>query len=72
MLRNPSLLALCFSLLLALPGAALAQEDGTHRLVTEDVVGSFEKPSYSPYVGRNFPTRPLWGDTHLHCNRWRT
>jgi len=24
------------------------------------------KPAYSPYVGRNFPTRPLFGDTHLH------
>ena len=24
------------------------------------------KPPYSPYVGRNFPTRPLFGDTHLH------
>ena len=24
------------------------------------------KPSYSPYAGRNFPTQPLWGDTHLH------
>ena len=23
------------------------------------------KPAYSPYVGRNFPTRPLFGDTHL-------
>jgi hypothetical protein len=21
---------------------------------------------YSPYAGRTFPTRPLWGDTHLH------
>jgi len=21
---------------------------------------------YSPYAQRNFPTRPLWGDTHLH------
>ncbi len=26
------------------------------------------KPSYSPYVGRNFPTRPLFGDTHLHTS----
>jgi hypothetical protein len=26
----------------------------------------FKKPSYSPYAGRNFPTRVLWGDTHLH------
>jgi hypothetical protein len=24
------------------------------------------KPSYSPYAGRNFPTLPLFGDTHLH------
>jgi len=24
------------------------------------------KPLYSPYAGRNFPTRPLFGDTHLH------
>src|SRR5512144_2292546 len=24
------------------------------------------KPPYSPYVGRNFPTRPLFGDSHLH------
>ena len=22
--------------------------------------------SYSPYAGRAFPSRPLWGDTHLH------
>lgn len=21
---------------------------------------------YSPYAQRNFPNRPLWGDTHLH------
>ena len=25
-----------------------------------------KKPGYSPYAGRNFPTRPLFGDTHLH------
>ena len=24
------------------------------------------KPAYSPYVRRNFPTRPFFGDTHLH------
>jgi len=24
------------------------------------------KPPYSPYAGRSFPTRPLFGDTHLH------
>jgi hypothetical protein len=26
----------------------------------------FEKPSYSPYAGRNFPDDVYWGDTHLH------
>ncbi len=26
------------------------------------------KPQYSPYAGRNFPTRPLFGDTHLHTS----
>jgi hypothetical protein len=23
---------------------------------------------YSPYAGRTFPERPLWGDTHLHAS----
>jgi len=27
-----------------------------------------EKPPYSPYAGRNFPTRPFFGDTHLHTS----
>ena len=26
------------------------------------------KPNYSPYVGRDFPTRPFFGDTHLHTS----
>jgi hypothetical protein len=26
----------------------------------------FKKPGYSPYAGRNFPTRVFFGDTHLH------
>jgi hypothetical protein len=25
-----------------------------------------KKPGYSPYAGRNFPTRPFFGDTHVH------
>ncbi len=28
----------------------------------------FPKRPYSPYAGRNFPTRPLFGDTHLHTS----
>src|SRR4026208_2225699 len=26
------------------------------------------KPPYSPYVARNYPTRPFFGDTHLHTS----
>jgi Protein of unknown function (DUF3604) len=26
------------------------------------------KPLYSPYAGRSFPTRPFFGDTHLHTS----
>jgi len=26
------------------------------------------KPLYSPYAGRDFPTRPFFGDTHLHTS----
>jgi hypothetical protein len=29
---------------------------------------AFPKPPYSPYADRNFPTRPLFGDTHLHTS----
>ena len=25
-----------------------------------------KKQTYSPYAGRNFPTRVFWGDTHVH------
>ncbi|WP_170755286.1 DUF3604 domain-containing protein [Ruegeria lacuscaerulensis] len=24
--------------------------------------------AFSPYAGRNFPQRPLWGDSHLHTS----
>jgi hypothetical protein len=34
---------------------------------TEDVAGAFpSQEHFSPYVGRNFPTRVYWGETHLH------
>ena len=26
------------------------------------------KPPYSPYAGRNFPSRPYFGDTHTHTS----
>ena len=43
---------------------ASAQDAGNPSKETLEKV--LPKPSYSPYAGRNFPTRPLFGDTHLH------
>jgi hypothetical protein len=39
------------------------QDAGTPDL---EAVTSARKPPYSPYAGREFPTRPFFGDTHLH------
>ena len=41
-------------------------DSGTIRAITAEKF--FKKPGYSPYAGRNFPTRPLWGDQHLHTS----
>ena len=50
----------------AAPGWAVEQIDaGTADKATLEKVHP-NKPDYSPYAGRNFPTRPLFGDTHLH------
>jgi hypothetical protein len=32
----------------------------------QDIVVGIGQSDYSPYVGRDFPTQLLWGDTHLH------
>ncbi|WP_082688718.1 DUF3604 domain-containing protein [Ruegeria marisrubri] len=32
----------------------------------EDVAEKFTSDHFSPYAGRTFPTKLLWGDTHLH------
>ena len=37
-------------------------------LTEEDLKNTTWEKSYSPYAGRNFPTKVLWGDTHLHTN----
>jgi uncharacterized protein DUF3604 len=32
----------------------------------DEVAPLYKAPGYSPYAGRSYPTRVLWGDTHLH------
>ena len=56
-----AMLAVC---VLALPATnALAQD---HTPNKEHVAELFGKQQYSPYAGREYPTRVFWGDTHLH------
>jgi hypothetical protein len=51
-----------------LAGSAYAEDIGiSGTLSPDDAERVFAaKPNYSPYAGRNFPTRPLFGDTHVH------
>ncbi|WP_424779983.1 DUF3604 domain-containing protein, partial [Onishia taeanensis] len=52
--------------LLVSSGVTAGTDDAGHldKASAEKVFPS--KPDYSPYAGRNFPTRPYFGDTHLH------
>ena len=66
----PATAALALSAALMRPAAGYAQQSGVGISGTADkarLENVFsKKPGYSPYAGRNFPTRPLFGDTHLH------
>ena len=64
---KPMLVRCLGVLLMATPIAALAQDAGEHN--PADMAKAFSaKPPYSPYAGRNYPSRPLFGDTHLHTS----
>ena len=52
------------SLICALISVSAAAQD--HTLDKEAIAKAHGKKQYSPYVGREYPTRVLWGDTHLH------
>ncbi len=50
---------------------AQAQQSVTTDAGTIDAqkMKKFAQPKpYSPYAGRNFPNRPLWGEMHLHTS----
>jgi hypothetical protein len=65
-LRHAALAGL-LAVTLALPawGQAL---DTMERMDQATAEQAFKKPGYSPYAGRSFPTRPFFGDTHLHTS----
>ena len=57
------LTALVIAAFTMVTGAAFSQEYASDKKsVTETLV----KNEYSPYAGREFPTRVLFGETHLH------
>ncbi len=63
-----SLLAVLLALLAVSP-AAVAQDTGHKQEVDKATVEKvFKEPGYSPYAGRNFPTRVYWGNQHLHTS----
>lgn len=55
------------ALVIGLTVPATAQDSGT---LTEGEAAKLypDKPVYSRYAGRDFPTRPFFGDTHLHTS----
>ena len=58
--------ALTLFLVLGYSQSAFTEGGG---LVTDDpdsLSATAKTQPYSPYAKRNFPDRPLWGDTHLH------
>jgi len=57
------LMALTICVSAPTPSIVLAQD---HLPDKAGVAATLGKKEYSPYAGREFPTRVLWGDTHLH------
>jgi hypothetical protein len=55
--------ALLFAVL-TLPAAA--QDIGAP--TAENLSAAYTGKAYSPYAERNYPERPLWGDSHLHTS----
>jgi hypothetical protein len=53
---------------IAVPALVRAQGD-TGTLDRQKAAAAHNRPPpYSPYAGRDFPTRPFFGDTHLHTS----
>ena len=64
-------LASLLTLVMAQPAMAMDKEKGhapgLPPMDKDKIEKVFDaKPVYSPYANRNFPNRPLFGDTHLH------
>src|SRR5436190_14716242 len=54
--------------LVALPVFAADPTTDIGTLDKETAERTYQKAPYSPYAGRDFPTRPFFGDTHTHTS----
>ena len=62
-----NLLVISLAGVLLFAQSAFAQDAG--KMTEEDASRVHPtNPAYSPYANRNFPSRPLYGDTHLHTS----
>src|SRR5579862_7259091 len=72
MRRNRKVVAAAIAVALSFPFPCIAADTATTDVGTDDKesLGKVfpDKRPYSPYAGRNFPTRPFFGDTHLHTS----
>jgi hypothetical protein len=71
-MKTKTILAAALVCALALATNGAQAEDTTTDVGTLDKETAAKvfpaKPPYSPYAGRNFPTRPFFGDTHTHTS----
>jgi Protein of unknown function (DUF3604) len=58
--------ALASLMAVSLVSSAWGQDVGAPN--PEELEQALPKPAYSPYANRKFPTRPFFGDTHLHTS----
>jgi hypothetical protein len=56
------------AVLMALGAASTAGAQDAGAPSREQIEKALPKPPYSPYANRDFPTRPFFGDTHLHTS----
>ncbi len=66
-MRRRSIAYLSTAAALTFAALALAQDTGPLDKDTADKAHA-AKPVYSPYANRSYPTRPFFGDTHLHTS----
>jgi Protein of unknown function (DUF3604) len=70
MLAGATAFGLVLGATVAMTCGASAQESMDPSTLDPATVGRlFPRASYSPYANRTFPSRPLFGDTHLHTSQ---